>query len=156
MTHIITTLPEYISSEAGKFGTYAENKFQDGCSYLGRQIEIFRQDVLPDIMKTVNSVSQDALRNYFFVMPSLAFTLGHYSDVGVSTLICGIGAVDWLIQDRDVREASAIFFGVPLTLNLAIRTTRFITTGNVSDAVAVILQTICLAKLVLIGKGENS
>lgn len=124
-------------------------------NYLGRKIDTFFTSVLPAVAKEIQEMSLEALKGYFFIMPSLAFSLGHYSDVGVASLVCGISLVDWLLKDADVREASALFFGVPIALNLAIRTVRFLTTGSTTAAVAVVLQAVCLTKLILIGKGEN-
>lgn len=155
MCQPLSHLPEYVGQELGKFGQYSHDAITSSGNYLGRKIDSFLSHTLPNIVKETQEVCLEVIKGYFFVMPSLAFSLGHYSDVGVASLVCGISLVDWLLKDRDVREASAIFFGVPLALNLAIRTFRFISTGSSTAAVAVVLQAICLAKLVLIGKGEN-
>lgn len=155
MCQPLSSLPNYVGSELSKFGEYTKTSLEGTCNYLGRKIDTFLSNTLPDFVKGTQEISLEIIKGYFFVMPSLAFSLGHYSDVGVASLVCGISLVDWLLKDRDVREASAIFFGVPLALNLAIRTIRFISTGSSTAAVAVVLQAICLTKLVLIGKGEN-
>ena len=156
MCQPILELPDYIGSELSAFGAYTANSFQNTCRYFGRKIDLLCSETLPSAAIAARDISLDLLKSYFFVMPSLAFGLGHYNDIGISSLICGIAIFDWIFRDRDVRDASVIFVGVPLAITLAIRIGTFVSMPTSYTAVSVMLQTICIAKLILIAKGDST
>jgi hypothetical protein len=88
-------------------------------------------------------------------MPSLAFTLGHYSDIAVSSLITCVSGIDFLVKDKEFREAAGLFVGIPLAVNLAFRVVDLINDFSTYNIVGIVLQTLCFAKLILIAKGQN-
>ncbi len=151
MCSIISSIGDKINGVANG----AQEIVQSGCNFAGRRVDYFRYDVLPDAIRGINNASLYAIKNYFFVLPAIALSQEHYSDAAVATLICGLGVVDWMIKDRDVREASSLILGVPLAISIAVRAGTVLTTASSFYAVGIIIQTLCLAKLILIAKGEH-
>ncbi|MCE5293924.1 MAG: hypothetical protein LLF94_04865 [Chlamydiales bacterium] len=130
--------------------------FQEGYTSMGQKVRTFQDNVLPRIVLDTKDAALHVLKNYFFILPSLAFAFGHYNDASLSTLVCGISAINHLSNnDREVRQFCAVFVGMGLAVNIAIKTYSFATSGSSFLAASLIIQAICLAKLVLIGNGNN-
>ena len=146
----------YITQAARDQFTQVEKASVKFANYIGRKVDHFRYDIVPDVVKKIKELSLDILKDYFIALPSLAFSLGHYGDAGVALMVGTVGGLDWVLNDRDFREGSSLFLGLPIAINLGIRVFKTATEFSGFRAVGVIIQAICLAKLILIGRGENS
>ncbi len=121
------------------------------CNYLGRKVDSFKTELVPSCIKTVNDYSLKVLTDYFFVIPGIAFTLGHYQD---ALLLSTVAFTNWALTDEDARVCISLFLGASVALSLAIRSLDFAACANGFAGVAVALQAICLAKLLLMSKNQ--
>lgn len=137
--------------------TAAHSKsFINNCHYyLGKKVDWFRYDVLPDVAKAISDLSRTVLKNCFFAVPIVALGLGSYSDAAVSTVISGISLIDWRIKNRNFREASCLTIGIPLAISFTVKAIKVVTACSSVNVISLAIQSLCLLKLALIGKGRN-
>lgn len=122
---------------------------------LRNSVEYFCSDTIPKVAKSVYDFAHHILSNYYYVMPGIALTLGHYNDMLISSLVCAHDSVNWLVDNETLRSVSSLTFIIPVTVSLAIRISRFVITGTNFNAISVLLQVATLAKLLIIKNAEG-
>ncbi len=137
------------------FGSYVQQQIEYGFTSLGKTVDKVRNDYIPEGARAVSNVALTLLKSYYFVLPGVALTLGHYSDALASATISFISLGDWFLKDPDCREASALMVGVPLGIAIILQAGEFMQTNTTFALVGLTIKTISLAKLVLIARGEN-
>lgn len=134
---------------------YFQEIAKEGSLFFGRAVKALQEDILPPVAEVVQKLSKELIKDYFFVIPSIAVSLDHFGDAGGALIVSAVSATDLLIKDRDFREFAALFFGAPIAINLGLKAVRFISAPSGYELVSMAIQAACLAKLVLVGKGEN-
>jgi len=123
--------------------------------WIGREIRRLTNETIPYLVQEVQSVSKDALTNLFWLVPYVAFVCGNYADSAVCGVVALASGLDAFLDDEESSKTIALLVGGPLAVNIAVRTIRFVVTGNSFHAVSLLFHCICMAKLALIAKGLN-
>ncbi len=142
-------------SSVRSFGTYLQEQIEVGFTSLGKSVDKIRNDHIPEGARAISHFAHTLLKSYYFVLPGVALTLGHYGDALAASAISLVSLGDWFLKDSDCREASALMVGVPLGIAIIMQSEQFVTTNATFAFVGLTLKTISLAKLVLIARGEN-
>lgn len=155
MCGAISCVTRWVDRGFREVSSTAQLSINDGMNYLARKIETFKNVTLPGVASDIVDIANDTLRNLFWLVPYVALTTGHYGDAIISTVVAFASFVDANLKDHEFRQACAFVLGAPLAINVACRTIKFMVTGHSFYAVSILFHLVCLAKLAMIGKGEN-
>ncbi len=120
-----------------------------------RYVDTCRYDIIPDVVKAIHDFALFTLRNCFFMVPLVAYCLNHNKQAVLSLAIGTIGLIDRSFRSRNFREFASVLVGIPVAVQLALQVLRVVTQFSSIYIVSILLQSICFAKLALIGKGAN-
>ncbi len=119
------------------------------CASISAIIDKCRYDVIPDIIRATHELALYLLRKCFFVIPLVAFGSGLHKDAALSFAVGIVSGIEKTYKNRQFRDMACLIVGIPVAVRLAL---HICSTNNLAG---IAIQGICLAKLIVIGKGKN-